>query len=41
MPLIQLSEVSHAFGHVPLLFDPVFAGHLQEYGKGGLKAHRL
>ena len=29
------------FGHVPLLFDPVFAGHMQEYGKGGLKAHRL
>ena len=29
------------FGHVPLLFDPVFAGHLQEYGKGGLKAMTL
>jgi phenylalanine-4-hydroxylase len=29
------------FGHVPLLFDPVFAGHMREYGKGGLKAHRL
>src|ERR1035437_1886115 len=26
------------FGHVPLLFNPVFADHLQEYGKGGLKA---
>lgn len=26
------------FGHVPLLFNPVFAAHLQEYGKGGLKA---
>ena len=26
------------FGHVPLLFNPVFAEHLQEYGKGGLKA---
>lgn len=26
------------FGHVPLLFNPVFASHLQEYGKGGLKA---
>jgi phenylalanine-4-hydroxylase len=24
-----------------LLFDPVFANHMQEYGKGGLKAHRL
>ena len=29
------------FGHVPLLYDPVFADHMQEYGKGGLKAHRL
>lgn len=29
------------FGHVPLLFDPVFAAHLQEYGKGGLKAMPL
>ncbi len=29
------------FGHVPLLFDPVFADHMQEYGKGGLKAMKL
>ena len=29
------------FGHVPLLFNPVFAEHLQEYGKGGLKAMGL
>jgi phenylalanine-4-hydroxylase len=29
------------FGHVPLLFNPVFADHLQEYGKGGLKAIKL
>ncbi|GAA4022403.1 phenylalanine 4-monooxygenase [Actimicrobium antarcticum] len=29
------------FGHVPLLFNPVFADHLQEYGKGGLKAMPL
>ncbi len=29
------------FGHVPLLFNPVFADHLQAYGAGGLKAHRL
>lgn len=29
------------FGHVPLLFNPIFAEHMQEYGKGGLKAHRL
>ena len=29
------------FGHVPLLFNPVFADHLQAYGAGGLKAHAL
>jgi phenylalanine-4-hydroxylase len=29
------------FGHVPLLFNPVFAGHMQAYGVGGLKASRL
>ena len=29
------------FGHVPLLFDQVYADHLREYGKGGLKAMRL
>jgi len=29
------------FGHVPLLFEPVYADHLHEYGKGGLKAMRL
>ena len=26
------------FGHVPLLFNPIFADHLQAYGAGGLKA---
>ena len=26
---------------MPLLFDPVFADHMQAYGAGGLKAHRL
>lgn len=26
------------FGHVPLLFNPIFADHLQQFGKGGLKA---
>ncbi|MGZ3237667.1 MAG: phenylalanine 4-monooxygenase [Burkholderiaceae bacterium] len=26
------------FGHVPLLFNQIFADHLQEYGKGGLRA---
>lgn len=29
------------FGHVPLLFDPVFADYMQAYGEGGLKAERL
>ena len=29
------------FGHIPLLFDQVYADHLHEYGKGGLKAMRL
>lgn len=29
------------FGHVPLLFNPVFAHHMQAYGQGGLKAHQL
>ena len=29
------------FGHVPLLFNPIFADHMQAYGAGGLKAHRL
>lgn len=29
------------FGHVPLLFNPVFANHMQAYGKGGLRAHAL
>ena len=29
------------FGHVPLLFNPVYADHIQDYGRGALKAHRL
>ncbi|MBB5016915.1 phenylalanine-4-hydroxylase [Chitinivorax tropicus] len=29
------------FGHVPLLLNPVFADHLQAYGKGGLRAMKL
>jgi phenylalanine-4-hydroxylase len=27
------------FGHVPMLFNPVFADYIQAYGRGGLKAH--
>jgi phenylalanine-4-hydroxylase len=29
------------FGHVPLLFNPVFGDYMQAYGAGGLKASRL
>ncbi len=29
------------FGHVPLLFNSVFADYVQRYGQGGLKAHQL
>jgi phenylalanine-4-hydroxylase len=29
------------FGHIPLLFNPVFADYMQAYGAGGLKASRL
>ena len=29
------------FGHVPMLFTPVFADYMQAYGRGGLKAERL
>lgn len=29
------------FGHVPLLFDPVFADYIQAFGQGGLKAEGL
>jgi phenylalanine-4-hydroxylase len=29
------------FGHVPLLFDPQYANHMQAYGAGALKAHGL
>jgi phenylalanine-4-hydroxylase len=28
------------FGHVPLLFNPIFADYMQAYGEGGLKAQR-
>jgi len=29
------------FGHVPLLFNPMFADYMQAYGAGGLRAGRL
>lgn len=28
------------FGHVPLLFNPVFADYMQKYGENGIKAHK-
>ncbi len=42
MDYIVEPDVFHdLFGHVPLLFNPVFADHMQAYGVGGLKAHGL
>jgi phenylalanine-4-hydroxylase len=29
------------FGHVPMLFNPVFADYIQAYGQGAIKAHAL
>ena len=29
------------FGHVPMLFTPIYADHLEAYGEGALKAKRL
>ena len=29
------------YGHVPLLFNPVFADYMQAFGRGGLKAEEL
>lgn len=29
------------FGHVPMLFNPVFADYMQAYGRGGIRAHAL
>src|SRR5512135_201400 len=29
------------FGHVPMLFTPLFADYMQAYGRGGLKADAL
>lgn len=35
-------DIFHDFyGHVPMLFNPVFANYMQAYGKGGIKAHAL
>jgi phenylalanine-4-hydroxylase len=35
-------DIFHDFiGHVPLLFNPVYADHMQAYGLGGIKASTL
>jgi len=39
---LEEPDVFHdVFGHVPLLADPVFAGYMQAYGEGGLRADAL
>lgn len=39
---LQEPDVFHdIFGHVPLLANPVFAGFMQAYGRGGLRAESL
>ncbi len=39
MDYIQEPDIFHdVFGHVPLLTNPVFAGYMEAYGKGGLRA---
>ena len=46
MPLITLEAACLAFGHVPLLSNPVFADYMQAYGQHAMEAgpeniHRL
>ncbi|KAF0177889.1 MAG: phenylalanine-4-hydroxylase [Alphaproteobacteria bacterium] len=36
--LVEPDVFHDLFGHVPLLFDPVFADYMQQYGLGGPKA---
>lgn len=36
--LVEPDVFHDVFGHVPLLFDPVFSAYLREYGLGGPKA---
>lgn len=39
---IQEPDVFHdVFGHAPLLADPVYAKHMEAFGKGGLKAAKV
>jgi phenylalanine-4-hydroxylase len=42
MDYVVEPDVFHdLFGHVPLLFDPVYADYIQAYGHAALKAHAL
>jgi phenylalanine-4-hydroxylase len=36
--LVEPDVFHDVFGHVPMLFDPVFADYMQEYGRAGPKA---
>ncbi|MCI5061099.1 MAG: phenylalanine 4-monooxygenase [Alphaproteobacteria bacterium] len=39
---IQEPDVFHdLFGHVPLLSNPIFGDYLENFGKGGLRAHEF
>lgn len=39
---IQEPDIFHdVFGHVPLLADPTYAKHIEDFGRGGLKAAKL
>ena len=39
---LQEPDVFHdCFGHVPMLFNPVFADYMAAYGRGGMKALNL
>lgn len=39
--IVEPDAFHDLYGHVPLLFDPVFADYMQAFGRGGLKAHGL
>lgn len=39
--LVEPDIFHDLFGHVPMLINPIFADYMQEFGKGGIKAHTL
>jgi phenylalanine-4-hydroxylase len=39
--IVELDLFYDLFGHVPLLFDPMFADNMLAFGTGGLKADGL